>query len=152
MGWLLNSLFLIGCAELWHRGGSKKAWLRDVLIPVMIGLLLALKTNFWIGFFSIGAFQIIRIGYGIPDPGTDDKGSWLGRVFKIPWLVRGVAGALYGLVGLSIWIWFTKQFGVYLGYALLNFFVNAMGEKMKWPVGVVERLAGAAIGSIVFFI
>ena len=156
---IFKILFVIVIAILWRLGGmNKKAWCRDIIIPILMGSMIGyyLYPRWWIGFVSIGAFQIIKMGYGIPD--DDDDGSALGRLFyvhlKLPysWLVRGTAGGLYALIGLSVYTIFTQQYLVYLFYAVLNFTANALGEKLGWKDYVVEPVAGVALSTLVFFL
>ena len=151
----LKLFILLLCIELWRQGGKKHSWLRDVLIPIILGVYIGLKTGYyWLGFFSISSFQIIRMGYGIPD--ETDEGSTLAQLcYKIgitkSWAIRGIAGLLYGLIGACLLI---SVIGVwkYLLYALINFSLNAIGEYKQWNVEIVERLAGLGIGSLMFFI
>ena len=147
----LKILLMMGCAELWYQGGqSGRAWMRDVLITILMGAWIGYVTVWWIGIISVGSFNIIRIGYGVPD--ESDEGSLLGRIFKKPWLVRGVAGGLYGLVGLLPFVVYTQQYHIYLCYASLNFAINSIGEALAIHHEVWDRVRGLVIGSIVFLI
>jgi hypothetical protein len=149
---LLKVMIFLITPILWKIGGThKKAWVRDVLIPIIMGIYIGLvTTTWWIGFLSIGSYQIIKIGYGIPD--ATDEGSFLGRTFRIPWLVRGVAGLLYALIGgINVFI-FTKLFSIWAVYCGINFVLNALGEKMKWKDYIVEPLAGVGVASLVWLL
>ncbi|MCA9409490.1 MAG: hypothetical protein KC733_12425, partial [Candidatus Omnitrophica bacterium] len=113
MFWI-KGLILIACTQFWRMGGTKLgSWWRDVLIPIIIGAYIGFETTWWIGLISVGTFNIIRLGYGIPS--HDDEGSLIGRFFynklrlDIPWLVRGVVGAIYGLWGLLPYVIYTRQ-------------------------------------------
>lgn len=147
--WIIKILIFCACIELWYQGGQTgRAWCRDILIPIILGVYLGFKSVWFIGILSIGSFNIIRIGYGIPD--ETDEGSLLGRTFKIPWLVRGIAGLLYGLIGLINFVIYTKAFMLYIAYSLINFFIQALGEKLKLNIKICDRLTGAAVGCLVF--
>lgn len=143
---------------LWKLGGThKKAWCRDVIIPIILGgyLIYRFFPVWWVGFLSIGAFQIIKIGYGCPD--ETDEGSFLGRLVynnigSYPFIVRGLAGLIYGLSGLSVYLFYTQHLHIYCSYAVINMVVNAVGEKMKWKDYIVEPLAGLGIASLVILI
>jgi len=147
-------LILFLCIELWRQGGNKYAWLRDTLIPIILGGYIVFRGHPFLGIFSIGCYQIIKIGYGIPS--EDEKGSLLARLcykigIKSSWIIRGLAGALYGLIGASL-ILSVIGFWKYLLYVVINFGLNAIGEYKHWNVKIVERLVGLGVGSLVFFI
>lgn len=142
---------LLICAELWYQGGqNNRAWMRDVLITIILGAWVGWKSVWWIGILTIGTFNIIRIGYGIPD--STDEGSFLGRIFKVGWLTRGVAGTLYGLVGLLGYVIYTHHLLTYLIFTAVNGVVNGMGEGCKIDSKIWDRVRGLAIGSLVFLI
>ena len=64
-------IIFIAIIVLWYLGGQAKGWIRDVLVPILIGLgvYFALK-EYWLimrifyGIITCGTFQIIRLGYG----------------------------------------------------------------------------------------
>ena len=51
-------------ALLWYLGGQTKNWVRDVLIPVIIGFFFAIKYVWWLGLILIVTYSIMRMGYG----------------------------------------------------------------------------------------
>lgn len=159
--WVVKVLIFLACMELWHLGGGKgKAWCRDVLIPIILGIYVGYQSVWWVGLFTIGSFNIIRIGYGIKDE-TDD-GSALCRFYwnlglKYSWLVRGTAGALYGISGACVYLAWTicnhsSAHLVYFIYVGVNFVLNAVGEALKLPRRIVERAAGLGVASLVFLL
>lgn len=154
----IKFLIIIACMELWRQGGNKHSWLRDVLIPIILGVYVGFQTNWWIGLLTIGSLNICRIGYGIPDEKTKDEGSSLAQIFyntlniKLSWVVRGTAGLLYGLVGAIFIVLSTGLVGNYLLYSGLNALINGYGEKKQLNVKIFERLIGAGVGSLVLFI
>jgi len=147
----LQLAILLVCAELWYQGGQpKRAWMRDVLLTIIAGTWIGWRTVWWIGILSIGSFNIVRVGYGIPD--ATDEGSFLGRLFKKPWLTRGVAGLLYGLVGLLPYVIYTHSVCIYIGYAIANAIVNGMGEALAIHHKVWDRVRGLTIGLLTFIV
>ena len=152
---IIKLMIICICAELWYQGGQRgRAWCRDVLIPIILGTCVGFFSVWWIGLLNIGTFNIIRIGYGIPDEG--DEGSMLGRTFKKPWLVRMIAGLLYGIWGLLPLFVFSiinAQHLLFYAYsACINSFVNSMGEVIRLNIKIIDRLAGAAISSFILFL
>ena len=151
---MVELILVVLCAVLWRLGGSDKfpSWTRDTLIPIIIGLYFGITLVWWVGVITGVSFLIIRIGYGTPDA-TDD-GSSLGQFvyhklgIKKPWVVRGLAGLIYGVIGGACVFIYTQQYYLWLLYASVNFMANALGEKMKWNVNIVEPLAGLAVGLI----
>lgn len=147
---ILKLLFVLLIATLWRLGGWNKAkWsgYRDVLIPIFIGLFFAFYYKTWWLFPAMAAsYNIIRIGYGIPDP--TDEGSWLGRTFKHPWLVRGIAGILYAALG-SFWLFFTVPnfLPIYLKYMFAGFLIGSQCHTMD--VKLSEPTIGFGVAYLV---
>lgn len=148
---MVDIILFIIIGVLWKIGGThKKAWARDIVIPIIMGVYIGFETVWWIGFLSMGSYKIISIGYGISD--GDDRGSFLGRTFKKPWLVRGMAGLAYSVVGGCNVFIYSKAFILWGVYCLINFVLNALGEHFKLKDFIVEPLAGLGVASIFFMI
>lgn len=101
-------------AFLGYQGGQpNRAWMRDILIPILLGVALFVKLKFpliesiVVSVLTIGAANTIRIGYGSYDPEHDDKPSFLasithdrlGAVIRLIWaLIVSVVTTLPYLV------------------------------------------------------
>ena len=127
---------------------------RRIGVPVVLAGYLAIKLKCWWLFLACGAGYglTIPIGYGEPTP-DDPVPSFLGRIFKVGWLIRGVYGVLvagFGALGLILgaFLWVAW----YAVYIALNFVTGAILCKLKVPANAIEPLIGAGIGSIVFFV
>lgn len=159
---MINIFFVLIIAAFWRLGGTnKKGWMRDILVPIILGLWAGLETyNLVIAISTIGTYQIIRIGYGSYDPINDDKPSFLGCILHDTegWKARGVAGLLYGLVG-AFPLAFNKclvvGFSGLLGYFTYAFSICVISGILSYNKAkdwVIEPVIGALVGSIVFFI
>jgi hypothetical protein len=149
----LQIAILIAVIYCWVKGGGKQAWVRDILVPVVLGLYLALKFKAWWLFPACGAtFQAIRIGYGAYSPEDDPKPSFFasithdrsGEYIRAIWglMVAGI-GALPLLLGSFLGIW------VYIGYVVLSIGVNYSVSKFKLPVTLTDILVGGAVGILI---
>ena len=154
-------LLLIIIALLWKMGGTnRKAWCRDVIIPIIMGLYIGIAYSWIVGFFTIGSFQIIRMGYGAYDPEHDDKPSLLAKLThdREGWINRAVVGLLYGVIGLIplfiYWIHWglvTDNFLMrWFMYCNINLFVGGVLCKLKARDIIIEPAIGAGVGSLLF--
>ncbi len=149
---------------LWIAGGHKHSWLRDWIIPFIVGFAVYFKhpMGFQIGdlllsSLTAGACNIIRLGYGSYDPVNDDKPSFLAGLTKDEggWWVRGIWGlicgficfapALYFLGGWWVWakaILFASQF------ASVCFLVT----RLRWSSFWTDLAIGTSFSIILFLI
>lgn len=153
---LINIATQALCAQLWRMGGSDKypAWYRDVCIPIILGWSAGWQTmNFFVGFFSIGAYNIIRIGYGAYDPEHDDKSSILAKIThdRKGHFNRAIAGILYGLIGGLPKTIYTHHYKIYFIYALAIGFVSFICSILKAKDVVIERVIGGTVAGEVYF-
>ena len=149
---ILKLLIALACAELWRQGGKGHKLLRVVALPFVISAYLALTLHtWWLLLALFGVSNIYRVGYGIPD--ATDKGSALGRLLKIGWVVRAVVGGLYALLvgGVLLLTGFLSAQGL-MGYTFLNVLVGGLGSFSKLKDEIFERLIGFCVGSIVFLV
>ncbi len=143
-------------AACWVKGGGRQAWVRDILVPIILALCLALKLKVWWLFPALGAtYQTIRIGYGAYSPEDDPKpsflaslthdrsGEWIRAIYGS---IVATIGALPLLLGHFLGIW------QYLGYIFLNITINYSVSKFKLPVTLTDILVGLGVGSLMFFI
>ena len=151
----LGILIVALCGLLYWIGG--RSWgnkmFRRIGVPVLLALYLAIKCKCWWIFLACGAGYglTIPIGYGEPD--ESDPGSWLGRIFKVGWLIRGVYGSIVASVGaVGLVLGHFQGIVAYLAYIALNFAIGAILCYFKAPDWLIEPAVGAGIGSIVFFI
>jgi hypothetical protein len=138
---------------LFWLGGQFNHNIRRIPIPIILALYFAFTTAWWL-FFAVGAgFGLtIPIGYGQPSP-EDTKPSFLGKIFKIGWLIRGVYGAIVSAAGgLGLFLAGFLPFLFYIAYVLLNFSVGAILCKNKAKASFIEPMVGLGIASIVWLV
>lgn len=142
------------CIYLWEKGGQKHSWMRDVLIPIIIGIHFFVTVNWLVGILTCATCSIIRHGYGAWDPENDDKPSFWAHVThdRNGWLIRGIVGTIHGLVApLIVLCYELSAWPFYLAFVfqsgLVNFLVSRLRLNVKWT----DRLVGASFGSIVFW-
>lgn len=142
MIWTLISIPII--AYLWFVGGGKEAWARDILIPIIVGIIVFLRhpiydaltwENLLLSIAMIASCNIIRLGYGDYDPDHDDVPSLLASITKDKngWWVRGLWGMIVGVISLipiivasymkKEPIMIIKCFLFAIGFSILSFIV-----------------------------
>lgn len=149
MNWLPKLLVIGICSELWYQGGGKRAWMRDWLIPGLLGAYIAI-THPLTGFLTFGSCQIIRLGYGVPD--ATDKGSFIGRWLKVPWKIRSFVAFLRSSIGGSCAVFTTQHYLLYFGYVCSHTLSGFLEEKLSLPRKIGDRLAGLTYGLLVLLI
>jgi len=151
---LINIIALLLIIAFWLVGGQIKNGWRDIPCPIILGIAIAVKL--WspmgclLAFLSIGAVQIIRLGYGNYDE-KDLKPSLLASIThdRNGWWIRLIWGLLVGiltplfLVKLLGW-WYP----VYIG---INGAVNFLVSRLRLSVFLADTLVASAFGSILFF-
>ena len=146
-------IILIAIIGLWIAGGQWSGRIRDVGVPILLGIALFLKgASWWIALLCIGTYNIIRLGYGNKDP-DDDKPSFLATIipdYEGYW-IRAVWGLLASSIGVlplilthSIWI------GAYITYIIINVIINFCVSKFRLSVFPTDTLVSIGIGLIVF--
>jgi hypothetical protein len=149
---LIAIVLIIVC---WVTGGQIKGRIRDIPVPVILALALAIQLKTWWLFLALGAtFQIIRLGYGNKDP-NDSKPSFLATI--IPdyngWWIRSAWGLLVSTIGaLPLVLGHFLGLWAYLGYILLNTVVNFLVTRLRLNVYLTDILVSANIASILFFL
>ena len=147
---ILKIAIILGCGQLWRMGGKGEKYARGFIVPFIIALYSAVALRHWWLFpLLFATYQIVHIGYGVPD--NTDKGSWLGRICKVGWIARGVAGGLYALVGALPVFLITRAFGLFFVYIISNFAIGAILDYCKVKDEVIERVIGAGVGSICLY-
>lgn len=157
----LKIFIIVLIAYLWRLGGTnKKAWCRDVLVPIILGGYIGINYSYLVGFFTIASFQIIRIGYGAYDPEHDDKPSLLAKLThdREGWINRWIAGFLYGLAGgTPIFIyWYTQNLITNgfliatLAYLLINMLIGGVLSKIRTVDFIIEPAIGAGVATLIF--
>jgi len=137
------------CAILWRMSGSDKFdghWHRNFAIPLILSWYLLLWHNIWMFIVLMGTWQILRIGYGVPDE-WGEKGSHLGRIFRTEPLTRAVAGVLYTLPVL-----FIISPDIWWKYAWVGFTIGFQGSLIKLLAHEYELMIGVGVSSIVWLI
>ena len=142
-------LIIATCAWLWRLGGAGHKWARRIIIPLILALSCAFLTKTWWIFLAVGVgLQTIGLGYGVPDEG--DKGSWLGRIFKIFWLTRGIYGAIVACgASLGLIIGGFIPWWAFVGYVVLNFVVGSVLSALKVKDIIIEPCIGAVISLVI---
>ncbi len=159
----IKLILLIIISILWRLGGwdkSKWSGYRDILVPIILGVYIGIEYHWLVGFFTIGAFQIIRLGYGAYDPEHDDKPSLLASIThdREGWINRGLVGLIYSMVGLIplCIYWYshdliTSHFIIKLcKYSTINLFIGGVLSKLKTRDVIIEPAIGAGIGLLIF--
>ena len=149
------------CAFLWYLGGEKLAWLRDVLVPIILGISLPLLTvNNWLTrllHFALitGGFQIVRFGYGAYDPEHDSKPSFLASLIhdRGGWWIRAIWGLIVALVAgfFPYYLHYIPLWG-YVAYICLNAIIGYCVSKFKLSVLPCDLLVGTGIASLGLFL
>ena len=153
---LIKVFTMLLIAYLWYEGGGKRAWMRDILVPIILALFLAVYLKTWWVFLSVGATaQMIRLGYGAFDPEHDDKPSLLASLTKDR--SGEVIRAIWGLL-VSVWIGSSLFFGGflsgggYLSFMLINVFINYCVCKFKLSVVPTDILVGLGVSCIILLL
>lgn len=148
---LIGFVLIIAC---WVIGGQKSGRIRDVPVPIIIGLCLAISFKIWWLFFALVAtYQMIRLGYGNYSPEDDPEPSFLASIThdRGGWWIRAIWGALVASVGgLPLILGHFIGVWVYLGYIILVTVVCYLVSKLRLPVLITDILVAASVGSIVF--
>lgn len=151
---MIDYILFLTCGLLWYLGGQINHNIRRIPIPIILALYLACALKTWWLFLAcgIGYGLTIPIGYGEPTA-DDPKPSFLGKIFKVGWLIRGIYGlivACFGALGLVLGHFLAWP--AYLLYLALNFAIGAILVKFKAPDYIIEPFIGLGIGSIIFLV
>lgn len=147
-------------AWLWYWGGGKNAWMRDILIPIIIGVFFCFKYGIIVGILTAGSCQIIRQGYGAWDPEHDDKPSFWAKVThdRNGWWIRAIVGAEHGLIAPAIVFnylaFFKHQTGIvwwYLIFIALNAVSNFLVSRLKLNRLATDLIVGSVFALILIF-
>ena len=147
-------LIFLAIIVCWVIGGQKGGRIRDVPVPILLGLGIWLTTKSWlVGVVSIGFFQAIRLGYGNYEKG--EKNSFLGNLTHDHngWWIR----ALYGLIVATIGAMGVKTgnyitLPIYLAYITGNTIIGFCVSRFRLPVLITDICVSAGFGSILFLI
>ena len=147
------ALLLIICI-LWYLGGQWRGKIRDIPVPILMGLGIWLATKSWlVGLISIGLWQIIRLGYGNYEKG--EKNSFLGNLTKDSQgaVVRALYGLIVALVGcLAVKIGNYITLPTCIAYIAGNTLIGYSVSKFRFNVIVTDLCVAGGIGSIIFFV
>ena|SRR3990167_5372189 len=147
-------IIFIAIIALWILGGQIKGRIRDIGVPILMGIGIWLATKSWlVGLVSIGLWQIVRLGYGNYEEG--EKNSFLGDLLKDKQgaVVRAVYGLIVALAGCSALIWLKflplpKAIAYIAGNALLGFLVS----RLHLQVILADICIAGGLGSILFLL
>lgn len=149
----MTEFILIGLImACWVVGGQIKGRIRDIPVPILIGLGIWLNTKSWlIGLISIATYQIIRLGYGNYSPEDDPRPSFLASILKDRQgaMIRAVYGLLVAIVGA-----FPLVVGHYLSlpkyclYGAVNAIIGYLVSKLRFPVLIADILVAGGVSSI----
>lgn len=152
---LMPLIFALCMGGLWRKGGDKWFGWRDIFIPVAMMAYWWLDSGmFWIGVLTGGATNIIHMGYG-------DK-SWLKKVLKDSWKVRGAYGFITSFcIGLFPAIYNTfflynefepVEIWSFVGYVVFNTCLEIALNLLEANVWWTEIGNGFGRGSIVLWV
>ena len=153
---MIRLIFLLLICFSWILGGQFKGRIRDVGVPILIGLIIWLKAkSLVVGAISVGFWQIIRLGYGNWSPEDDDKPSFLARLTKDRngWWIRAIYGTVASSVGALPLLLFNRLNPIpYIGYILLNGVVGFCVSRFKLNVYLTDTLVAIGLGSIILYV
>jgi hypothetical protein len=155
MGVGMKILAIVAIIALWVAGGQWRGRIRDIPVPIILGVVLGFLVRNWMVFVAIcAAYQTIRIGYGAYDPEHDDKPSFLASIThdRQGYIVRAIWGLLVATIGAApllfvhypVW-----KYGIYVG---ANILINFSVCKFRLPVYATDILVSAGVGSVVFLV
>ena len=144
------------CAYLWGKGGDKNGKIRDIPVPIILALFIAIATKTWWMFFAVSAgLQAIRFGYGNYDPEHDDKPSHLasllkdrqGKYIRATWgFIVSVCAGLFPFAFGFISIWDYKI------YIILNLIINFCVSHFNMKRLPTDILVAVGISSLIFLV
>jgi hypothetical protein len=151
---MIEAIFLCVIIALWMVGGQVKNRYRDVPVPLLLALYLALKFHAWWLFIALSAtYQVIRLGYGAYDPEHDSNPSTLAALTgdRQGWYIRALWGLIVGAVG-ALPLVLGHFMGVcpYLAYILTNAVVNFLVCRLRLWVYFSDFFVALAVGSVIF--
>ena len=147
-------LIFIAIIVCWVLGGQLKGRIRDIGVPILLGLGIWFATKSWlIGLVSTGLWQIIRLGYGNYEEG--EKNSFLGDLLKDSkgWYVRALYGLIVALVGCSALIALKfLPLPTYFTYIAGNTLIGYGVSRLRLPVLLTDICVSAGFGSILLLL
>jgi len=152
---IINIIALLLIIAFWLVGGQIKNGLRDIPCPIILGLAIAIKlwspVGCLLGFLTIGAAQIIRLGYGNYDE-HDNKPSLLASLTHDSngWWIRLLWGLFVGILTPLFLI--THLHFSYLIYILTNTLTNFLISRLRLKVFLADTLVALAFGSLIFLV
>lgn len=155
-------LIIIGVVSFaWYLGGGKLAWIRDILVPIIMGLAVALLTpcswltKLWLFPAVTACWQIIRLGYGNYSPEDDPKPSFLASIThdRGGWYIRAIYGFLVAILAALVpYLAHFLPLWVYLAYILYNTAIGYSISRLRLPVLLADLAVGAGFASLLFWI
>ena len=139
---------------LWVLGGQLKGRIRDIGVPILIGLGIWLVTKSWlVGLINMATWNIIRLGYGNYEEG--EKNSFLAELLKDKegWYVRMAYGLIVATIApLPLFIGHFLALGWYFVYIIGNSLIGYGVSRLRLPVLLTDILVSAGFSSILFLI
>jgi hypothetical protein len=158
---MVKIILLAGIVILWILGGQWRGKIRDVGVPILLGLgvVLAIQDNILnrllYGILTCGLTNIIRLGYGNYSPQDDPKPSLLAKLThdRQGWRIRliwgGFVGAICPIALVFAHYLSLPKYALFCGInALLGFLVS----RLRLPVILTDILVSASIGSILLLL
>jgi hypothetical protein len=152
----IDIVLMVICSGLWLLGGQKHSWIRDLCIPLIIGLYFAITQHWLLGLLLFGACNIIRMGYGAYDPEHDDKPSCLANLThdRNGWWIRAIVGGMYGISTMSVMLFFFHDpFSILKAvlYTIQNSIQSYLVCRLRLNIVATDLLVGISFGSIVLW-
>jgi len=144
---------------LWILGGQWKGRIRDLGVPIVMGLaLIFLLKGDWlyriiVGMLTCATANTIRIGYGNFMPG--EKNSFLGNLLKDRngWWIRALWGFIVSLVVcLPLMLTHYLMINKCLAYVGGNTLMNYLVSRLRLPCLLADIFISLGIGSLLFLI
>jgi hypothetical protein len=150
-------IVIIVCAVLWRLGGEIKGRIRDVGVPIILGIYTPLFLPFDIFtkipliILTIGSFNVIRLGYGNYEEGDPEQSTLATFIHdKNGWWIRAVWGLIVGIIGpIFIMLYCHRFFPLYF---FINVLINYMVSRLRLNVWIAEPLVGIGVSSIVLYV
>lgn len=148
-------LYRIGGSDkekIWPYGVDKKG-ARILLLPFVLAVYMAIAFKNWHYLYMILTMQVLRLGDGIPCPG--DEGSFMGRLFRRPWLTSAVVQAISALATYSIKFALNPNLDNLILYCLINALTAGIIKYLdvvyiKYGDVITEMSRGFALSSIIY--
>jgi hypothetical protein len=147
-------IIFLAIIGFWILGGQVKGRLRDIPVPILMGIGIWFATKSWLaGLISMGLWQIIRLGYGNYEDG--EKNSFLGNLTgdSKGWWIRAIYGLIVATMGCGA-LFTLKLLPLPKGivYIAGNGLIGYCISRFRLPVILTDILISAGFASLIFLL